>query len=257
VTPFYERDGIVIFCGDCCKIMPTMESSSFDLLLTDPPYPGLKGNIVHRGSGDALRITDSKTVGTPWNTSLNWISEAWRIAKLGAMVFCSHHCVDSIKREFPINTVVGLVSWYKRNSPLPVNNVPWFKTEFIWLFKKSPGLIWKNLSTMYDIPKLSAGCRASPERILAKGSLCAAHPTQKPLALITELLKVNTESVFDPFMGTGTTLVAAQQIGRRAVGIEISEEYCQIAVERLRQRSLWSVAAPEPTLQSKQDEMEL
>ena len=68
------------------------------------------------------------------------------------------------------------------------------------------------------------------------------HPTQKPVALMTWILSLRWTppgTVLDPFMGSGTTLVAAKQLGRRAIGIEIEEKYCEIAIERLRQRSLF------------------
>lgn len=246
LTKFYERDGITIYNGDCLEVMPKLDER-FELLLTDPPYPGLKGNVIHRSQGGvASVIADSRSVGTPWDTSLNWVPLAWNIVDFGAMVFCSYHSVDSIKQSFPSESAVALASWHKRNSPLPVNNVPRFTVEFIWYFKKRPGLIWKELKTMYDIPKLSTGCCASPERILKANKRTAAHPTQKPLALINELLKVKARTIIDPFVGTGTTLVAAQREGRRAIGIEINEEYCKIAVERLRQRSLWQIPSLEP-----------
>jgi DNA modification methylase len=61
------------------------------------------------------------------------------------------------------------------------------------------------------------------------------HPTQKPLAVINWciMLSPKSETIFDPFMGSGTTLVAAKQLGRRAIGIELERKYCRIAVERL------------------------
>lgn len=70
------------------------------------------------------------------------------------------------------------------------------------------------------------------------------HPTQKPVALMSYLIRTYTnpgELILDNTMGSGTTLVAAQNEGRRAIGIEISEEYCRIAVDRLRQPSFFSL----------------
>jgi site-specific DNA-methyltransferase (adenine-specific) len=64
------------------------------------------------------------------------------------------------------------------------------------------------------------------------------HPAQKPLPLIAQIVRVSSRPgnlVLDPFMGSGTTLVAAKQLGRRAIGIEIEQKYCDIAIERLRQ----------------------
>lgn len=61
------------------------------------------------------------------------------------------------------------------------------------------------------------------------------HPTQKPLSLINYLLQVGGETILDPFMGSGTTLRAAKDLGRKAIGIEIEEKYCEIAAKRMGQ----------------------
>jgi len=86
-----------------------------------------------------------------------------------------------------------------------------------------------------------------------------SHPTIKPLALIhylARLTKMPTDNsiILDPFMGSGTTLLAAQQEGRQAIGIELNEEYCKIAVERLRQPSLFSILDEEPKPEYKQEQ---
>jgi site-specific DNA-methyltransferase (adenine-specific) len=73
----------------------------------------------------------------------------------------------------------------------------------------------------------------------------AVHPTQKPVEIITPLIEYSCPAdgmVLDPFMGSGTTLVAARQLGRRAIGIEVEEKYCAAAVKRLRQQALSTAA---------------
>lgn len=78
-----------------------------------------------------------------------------------------------------------------------------------------------------------------PAKIFRKSVLAYTkyHPTQKPVELMAWCIFVAkvADTILDPFMGSGTTLVAAKQLGRKAIGIEISEDYCRIAVERLRQ----------------------
>jgi site-specific DNA-methyltransferase (adenine-specific) len=106
-------------------------------------------------------------------------------------------------------------------------------TQYIWLLEKETGLEWRKLRTHYDIPKLSAGCFAS-ERIL-NFDRSTAHPAQKPVDLILEILKVNALSIIDPFLGTGTTALAAKKLNRKCIGIEIGEKYCEIAAKRCSQ----------------------
>jgi site-specific DNA-methyltransferase (adenine-specific) len=75
---------------------------------------------------------------------------------------------------------------------------------------------------------------------VAKGQ----HPTQKPLGLLKKIITQFTDKddlILDPYMGSGTTLRAAMDLGRRAIGIEIDGGYCELAARRLAQRSLFSV----------------
>jgi DNA modification methylase len=70
------------------------------------------------------------------------------------------------------------------------------------------------------------------------GSERTKHPTQKPLSIVERMVRISSnegDTVLDPFLGSGTTLVAAYRLGREATGIEISEEYCELAARRLEQ----------------------
>ena len=67
------------------------------------------------------------------------------------------------------------------------------------------------------------------------GDIYTKHPSQKPIKLMMQLIAKYSDTILDPFMGSGTTLVAAKQLGRKAIGIEIEEKYCEIAVKRLAQ----------------------
>ena len=207
MTPYYNHEGITIYHGDCREIMPTLETGSSDICITDPPYPGLKGGTrIDFDRGVSAIRKESVTVGTPWGEDISILSDAWRVCASGMFVFCSHHfaaTVPGIVGAAPIS----LVTWYKRNSMPSANNVPQYETEFVWAFKKRPGLDWRKLRGMYDIPMLQAGCMAR-ERFTDNGS--AVHPAQKPIALIAAFLRIGGISVIDPYMGTGTTLEAAK-----------------------------------------------
>ena len=92
-------------------------------------------------------------------------------------------------------------------------------------------LAWTNLERAVRIFSLSRG------QLTADGKV---HPTQKPLALMKWCIGFadDPQTILDPFAGSGTTLRAAMDLGRKAIGIEISEKYCEIAARRLEQRNL-------------------
>lgn len=237
MKPYYQYAGITIYYGDCREILPQLPAC--DLILTDPPYVGLGEKIQHLIGGVCLdRKNLSHTVGDPWVADWNWMPIAWAATLKAMMVFCSYHSVDSVKNAIVAAKVIALLTWHKRNSPVPVNNVPRFTTEFIWCLQKAPGLRWRNLmSTMLDIPMISAGCVSTGERF-TEDSGKALHPCQKPIELMHALLAVAPASVIDPFAGTGSTLEAAKNCGITAIGIEIEEKYCEIAAKRLSQEVL-------------------
>lgn len=233
-TPYYDHDGITIYHADCREILPLLPK--VDLVLTDPPYPKLKGGLKHMVGGVCPRTQPTVTVGTPWGDELSAIEEFRNIAN-GAVVFCSWHSIGEVKLLCG-GEAVGLVSWYKRNSQMSFRNRPHYTCEYAWMIEYKSGLNWQNIETFYDIPGLPAGCMAT-ERVL-DGTGKAAHPTQKPIELIQELTVICPEGglIVDPYMGSGTTLRAAKDLGRKAIGIEIELKYCEIAVQRLAQQVL-------------------
>jgi site-specific DNA-methyltransferase (adenine-specific) len=223
-----------LYLGDCLDYLPKFKTNSVDLVFNDPPYPDLKGGSSHLNGGVAKAINDKKTIGNLWNANQDWVQDACRVARLGVICFCSYHSVSLFYQAFVSCGLEprGLGTWYKRNSPNPVNNVPKFTTEFYWMFQKSPGLQWRNIETMIDEPMPVAGCFAT-ERLLASGSKQALHPTQKPIKLIQEILRIGGNSVLDCFMGTGTTGVGAVQNKQSFIGIERDEHFFTIATKRI------------------------
>jgi modification methylase len=225
---------VTLHLGDCLDVLPTLAAGSVDLICADMPYPDLKGGYAHTFDGVAKTHRETVSVGVPWNTDLAWIAQAKRVCRLGLMVFCTYHSIDAVAAACADLRKVALVTWYKRNAAPTGKNVPHFTTEFIWCFAKDVGLKWDALkTTMFDIPNLAAGCMASERIVNDDGS--ALHPTQKPLALMLELLRVVLpgQSVLDPFMGTGTTGLAAHKLGLSFVGVERDPGYFAVAQKRI------------------------
>ena len=203
MTPYYDCDGITIYNGDCREVLPTLPK--FDLLLTDPPY----------GIGrDGSRPSTSKHGGRKAYEFMGWDSKSPEDELLRT-------CIESTKEQ---------IVWGANYFPQVLQpSMGWL----VW--DKGQDICSSDCELAYSSRK-GALRRIVLNRVeLAKDN--ASHPTQKPLALMRWCLSFapDAKTILDPFMGSGTTLVAAKREGRKAVGIELEERYCEAAVKRLQQ----------------------
>jgi DNA modification methylase len=220
IEPYHREEAGVIYCGDCRDILPLMPK--VDLVLTDPPYGiGIIGGSKAFGS-----IGGSKAFGSIGGSK---IVKANRYAPIYG---------DDMKIDLvPIlaaskDQIIFGGNYFEL--PITKSWLIWDKkTKNNWNDNFSDGeMAWTSLSQPLRIFRyLFMGCLTQGEQ----DKRC--HPTQKPLALMKWCLGFVLESklILDPFLGSGTTAVAAKELGRKFIGIEISEEYCKIAVRRLRQ----------------------
>jgi DNA modification methylase len=206
--PYYRDDdnGIVLYCGDCLTILPELEPGSVDAVVTDPPY-GIGKRLVLGGAGHSF---DSLVLS-------------------GADVWDKKPSRETLQLLLSFGTVQ--IIWGGNFFELPPCDMPlcWDKVR--------PNQ--KNLSD-WEYAWTSLVGRARKFAYCANGGFVAKedrqHPTQKPVAVMEWCLGFTPTSgtVADPYMGSGTTGVACLRTGRRFIGIEISEEYCEIAANRLR-----------------------
>jgi len=214
-APYYEKDGITIYCGDCRAILPTLPK--VDLVLTDPPY-GIKRD---KGFGGAAPFGGGKS-----NTTIDRV----------------RHDDDWDSDRPPADVLLAVVAC----APLAIL---WGGNYFADILPRSTHWIsWDKLQTMPTFGDCELAWTSSKRKSVKKvvvqwnGLLgkerVRCHPTQKPLELMEWCIVEYAEhgaTILDPFMGSGTTLVAAKNLGRKAIGIEIEEKYCEIAVKRLAQ----------------------
>lgn len=202
--PFYQDELTTIYHGDCEEIAPKL--GRFDLLLTDPPY-GLERILQGGKSGNYANfraLYDSK----------DWDKQPPPLEFVESLIAQSQYSIIWGGNYFALPPMRCWLMWNKirRN------------------FSMADGeLAWTNL----DKPiRIFDAMRTEQKR--------NSHPTQKPLALMHWCLNFapDAKTVFDPYMGSGTTLLAAKQKGIKAVGIEREIEYCQLAVDRLSQTTL-------------------
>ena len=221
-----------IICGDCLDVMKKIPDGAVDLVLTDPPYGGIVGGYDRTPTGGiAKRTKKSEAIGQIWKPN-QWHKGIALKAKDGLVIFCSHRDVDEIPTHFPDLRKVCLFTWREGNAPPTGKNVPRFTTQFAWVLSCGGGYDFGSIKkTDFDYPHQPGGCMKTDR---------PNHPCPKPPKLMRDMVgQFSCNLILDPFLGSGTTAVAAKQLGRRFIGIEINMDYCKIAEDRLRQRELF------------------
>jgi hypothetical protein len=216
--PYYERDGITIYHGDCREVLPLIAPGSVDLVLTDPPY----GIGWSRGVHTARNSKSHDGILNDHDTSTRDAALAL-VADVPAIVFGSFYA------PYPANVRQVLI-WQKPGDAGVVGSTTGFRRDAEPVFLVGP---WPQRHVRWS--SVLASFAGSISAVATE----TGHPHTKPLAMIRDLLeRTQAETVLDPFMGSGTTLRAAKDLGRKAIGIEIEERYCEIAAKRLAQEVL-------------------
>jgi DNA modification methylase len=207
MKPYYEHAGMTIYHGDCRDVVDEWEglrTQSFDLLLTDPPY----------GHGE-------KWSGGTWASAAMYDdAKAWDAER-----FPEGELLNLLR--FARRAIVWGGNYY----PMPPSRswLAWVKSSLMPTMADFE-LAWTNL-----------GCPSKLIREHRNTDGQRMHPTQKPESVMRwALLQApqDVRAVFDPFMGSGTTLVACKRLGRSCVGIDREERYCEMAAQRLAQEVL-------------------
>lgn len=212
---YYQDDQVTLFLGDC--LTEHREWLDADVLVTDPPYGGGFRSRHGWRDGEASKI---RVAGDKNTIARDEALETW--GEKPALVF------GFWRRPMPVSTR-QMIIWDKRggNGFSGDYTMPWADaTEQVYVLGR--GWQGKRVPAIYSIPSLHS---ASPERY--------GHPTPKPVVLMEALLeKCPDGRVADPFAGSGATLVAAKSAGRKAIGVEVEEQYCEIIATRLSQGML-------------------
>ena len=208
MKPYYEHAGITIFHGDCREVLPSV---GYDRILTDQPYGT---GFVTATTGDRtgeFNARGQKPDWDIWDTSwLRWVN-AQTVA-----CFCPISRLKDFLAEFKSYSI----RFYVKNNPRPACQ----DTD-------SP-----SVEPCVISPRIPFG--DGPQHFICHNGHKTEHPCEKPLSMMKWLVtgvSAEGECICNPFMGSGTTLRAAKDLGRRAIGIEIEEKYCEIAAKRLSQ----------------------
>ena len=245
VTPYYTREGVTLYHGDCLKILGGLESGSIDFIFTDPPYGhnNNNGDLIHRREA-ALGRLPSGEAPPPGRPIANDGAEANELFRAVLPEFrrllgpgCCCCCCGGGGGPDP-----QFARW-----SLWMDEALQFKQMVVW--DKGPmGMGWhyrRSYETVLVAQKPGARCRWYDDtkkveniirhirKIIPKRT---DHPTPKPVALPLHFIALHTrpgDLVLDAFLGGGSTAEAAVRLGRRFIGIDLSEEFCEMTARRL------------------------
>ena len=229
VKPYYQDDYCVIYNADCREILPLLPK--VDLLLTDPPYRQSKsgGGLVEKRA-KFKELTQSNLNEFDPSDVLPMILHSTK--SMHGYFFCSKNLLKDyieIFDQYGLNW--NVLCMHKRN-PIPCKkNTYLTDIEFI-MFCRGKGCYF-NDSLEYELYSKVKSINVSPSGF--------DHPTVKPISIILGLIRVSSaigHVILDPMCGTATSLRAAKDLQRKAIGIEIEEKYCEIGAKRLRQEVL-------------------
>lgn len=208
MKPYYQDDFVTLYHGDCLKNLPWWTA---EVLVTDPPY----GIAWKKGQNNAAKSNAHKGIQNDQDTSVrDAVLELWRDRP--AIVF------GSFRAPFPASVKQTLV-WQKPVDSGVVGSTTGYRTdtELIFLTGRHPQRPPSKSSVL-----------------TTKGGVSryrTEHPHSKPVSLLEELIEWTAGTIADPFAGSGSTLVAAKNRGRKAIGMEIEEAYCELIAKRLSQ----------------------
>jgi site-specific DNA-methyltransferase (adenine-specific) len=240
VTPYYDHGGITIYHGDCLDILQALELEQVAAVVMDPPYAsGARHEAGKPASGAMLR-------GKRWadkpieNDQMTTPGFVWLMREVIALL--KPTLVQGA-------SVLSFIDWRQWPNLLGAFESCNLRTQGMIVWDKTSFGLGNGFRVQHEL--ILHACLGTPrvfDHGVANVISCPRdnnidHPSPKPVGLCRRLLPVVCDVgdlVVDPFMGAGSTLIAAKSAGRRAIGIELVETYCEIAAKRLAQEVLFA-----------------
>ena len=199
MKPYYEDDLVTLYHGDCREFFASLEDSSVDCVITDPPYTERTHGQAktNKGAGHGVKAIDFKAFTNA--DLLNALRESGRVTRRWVVTSLDYaHAFE-----------------FDQNPP------PGLRSLRVGIWVKSG--VWTHPVVQNE-----------------------GHPTVKPLPMVADWVRLFTnpgDTILDPFVGSGTTLRAAKDEGRKAIGVELDERYCEVIAKRLSQDTLFGGVA--------------
>jgi site-specific DNA-methyltransferase (adenine-specific) len=244
VIEYHKEPAVTLWHGDSLALLRSLPDASVDAVVTDPPYSSGGMHRSDRAQATSKKYTLTDTAKSYpefygdnrdqrsfllWSTL--WMAECYRVTKPGGVLlsFVDWRQLPTLSDAIQCGgwTWRGIIPWDKTEAARPQKG--WFRSQCEYVLSASHGTLGKE-------QERGGGCKAG----LYRGSVVGSekeHSTAKPIELMQWLLGVVPAggTVLDPFCGSGTTLLAAKNLGYKSIGCEMSAEYCEIATRRLEQ----------------------
>jgi site-specific DNA-methyltransferase (adenine-specific) len=246
--PYYTVTDFSLYLGDCLSLLKRIPDNSINVIFADPPY-FLSGGGVTCSGGKMVSVNKAS-----WDTQMHiqeihsfnkdWLSECQRILKKNGTIWITgtFHNIYSVGlglQELGYK-ILNNITWYKSNPP-PNLSCRYFthSTETIlWASKNKKSKHYFNYAFMKELNngKQMRDVWEFPV-INKKEKIHGNHPTQKPKKLLERIIVASSEEgdvILDPFNGSGTTGIAANELKRKYIGIDITAEYLDITIKRFK-----------------------
>lgn len=240
MKPYYEDARATLYLGDCLEVMEELADDSIGVVVADPPYSSGTRQAANRPNGGRpipKRGAKWHGGGIIWDSSFSsfglsrFLGHAFRQTKR-LLVTGGHFYCFIDWRHYPMLTLT------LEQTGLLINNLlVWDKGVYALggnYRSQHELIVFASRGTAQELTRHDVGNVFVTKRVSG-----GEHPTQKPVDLIRKILDCAPPGVvLDPFMGGGSVVLAAIASGRRAIGIEIEERYCEMAAKRLSQEML-------------------
>lgn len=233
---YYQDDSVTLYHGSSIGGMAGMEDASVKAILTDPPYTertheGARSNSKDATAGGRVLSGSKAAFGSITDEELRKVMvECGRVSRSWVVATLAYQHSFEFDIEPPEGLRMMRVGVWVKTNPMPQ------------ISADRPGTGWESIAYMHraDTKPAWNGGGKHGNYILptAQGE---GHPTSKPLSMVSDWVRRFTEhgdTILDPFAGSGTTLRAAVDNGRKAIGYEINEAYCEVIAKRLSQGAL-------------------
>jgi DNA modification methylase len=244
MAPYYDDGRVVIYHGDALELLPSIETS-VDAVLTDPPYASGSRLEAHKSSSGAmLRANTERAANTRFGERPIELDQMTTTGFVWLMRAVANDCRHLLPDGGSFLSFIDWRQWPNLVGALETCN---YRVQGMVVWDKGSMGLGNGFRGQHElICHASKGVPVVHDRgcgnVLKAGRVDPVdHPSPKPVGLLTRLIEVVTPPgglVLDPFMGSGSVARAAADSGRRCIGIEVEERYCEIAANRLSQTSM-------------------